>query len=172
MCPLYGGRLWFKCSCGTWKKCSLYGVSALERFCYKGFFRNLSRTKIFVCLSEVSALGRFYCTMFITNNHDLFRLRWKENFIKHQKVSKYYGQDCNFFSISSDGTISQIFGPKKEILSAPLYTEFAKGTVNLERWCKLKFDIALGNGTTFKISLDMCHLKLWRFLWERTLYCV
>ena len=41
MCLLYGGRLWFKCSCGTWKKCLLYGVSALEcllwRFCYKGF---------------------------------------------------------------------------------------------------------------------------------------
>ena len=33
--------------------------------------------------------------MFITNNHDSFQLWWKENFIKHEKVSKYYGQDCN-----------------------------------------------------------------------------
>ena len=71
--------------------------------------------------------------MFITNNHDSFHLWWKENFIKHQKVSKYFGQDCNFFSVSSDGTGSQIFGPKKEILSAPLYTKFVKGTLNLER---------------------------------------
>ena len=62
MCPLYGGRLWFKCSCGTWKKCRLYGVSSLERFCYKGFLRNSSGTKFFVRLREVSALGRFHCT--------------------------------------------------------------------------------------------------------------
>ena len=30
-------------------------VSALERFCYKGFLRNSSGTKIFVRLREVSA---------------------------------------------------------------------------------------------------------------------
>ena len=56
MCLLYGGRLWFKCSCGTWKKCPLYGVSALERLCYKGFLRNSSGTKFFVRFREVSAL--------------------------------------------------------------------------------------------------------------------
>ena len=56
MCLLYGGRLWFRCSCGTWKKCPLCGVSALERFCYKGFLRNSSETKFFVRLREVSAL--------------------------------------------------------------------------------------------------------------------
>ena len=32
--------------------------------------------------------------MFITNNKDSFSLRWKENLVKHQKVSKYYDQDC------------------------------------------------------------------------------
>ena len=37
MCPLYGGRLWFKCSCGTSKKCPLYGVSALECSLWRGF---------------------------------------------------------------------------------------------------------------------------------------
>ena len=37
MCPLYGGRLWFKCSCGTWKKCPLYGVSAFECPLWRGF---------------------------------------------------------------------------------------------------------------------------------------
>ena len=56
MCLLYGGRLWFKCSYGTWKKCQLYGVSALERFCYKGFLRNLSGTKIFVRLRKLSVI--------------------------------------------------------------------------------------------------------------------
>ena len=33
-----------------------FRVSALERFCYKGFLRNLSGTKNFVRLREVSAL--------------------------------------------------------------------------------------------------------------------
>ena len=33
-----------------------FRVSALERFCYKGFLRNLSGTKTFVSLREVSAL--------------------------------------------------------------------------------------------------------------------
>ena len=51
MCLLYGGRLWFKCSCGTQKK-----VSTLERFCYKEFLRNSSGAKFFVRLREVSAL--------------------------------------------------------------------------------------------------------------------
>ena len=56
MCPLYGGRLWFTCSCGTWKKSPLYEVSALERFYYKGFLRNFSEAKLFVHLREVCAL--------------------------------------------------------------------------------------------------------------------
>ena len=37
LCLLYGGRLWFRCSCGTWKKCLLYGVSALECLLWRGF---------------------------------------------------------------------------------------------------------------------------------------
>ena len=37
-------------------ECPLYGVSALERFCYKGFLRNSSGTKYFARLGEVSAL--------------------------------------------------------------------------------------------------------------------
>ena len=32
---------------------TLYGVSALERFCYQGFLRNSLGTKFFVCLREV-----------------------------------------------------------------------------------------------------------------------
>ena len=38
------------------KKCPFYGVSALERSCYKGFLRNSSGTKFFIRLREVSAL--------------------------------------------------------------------------------------------------------------------
>ena len=31
--------------------------------------------------------------MFITNNHALFHLWWKETLVKHLNVSKYYGHD-------------------------------------------------------------------------------
>ena len=34
------------------KKCPLYGMSALERFCYRGFLKNLSGTKFFVVLER------------------------------------------------------------------------------------------------------------------------
>ena len=33
--------------------------------------------------------------MFITNNHALFYLWWKEILVKFQKVFKYYVHDCN-----------------------------------------------------------------------------
>ena len=33
-------------------------------------------------------------TMFISNNRPSFHLWWKENLVKHQKVSKYYETDC------------------------------------------------------------------------------
>ena len=42
--------------------------------------------------------------MFITNNHDSFHLWWNENLVKHQKVSKYYDQDCS--TDSSNGLTS------------------------------------------------------------------
>ena len=35
-------------------------------------------------------------TMFVSNNHALFHLSWKENLAKHQKVSKYYENSCSF----------------------------------------------------------------------------
>ena len=46
--------------------------------------------------------------MFITNNHDSFHLRWKKNLVKHQKVSKYYDQDCSgrMSSFITDETIN------------------------------------------------------------------
>ena len=38
--------------------------------------------------------------MLITNNHDSFHLWWHENFVKHQNVSRYYGQDYSFCDYS------------------------------------------------------------------------
>ena len=35
-------------------------------------------------------------TMFINNNRTSFRLWRKENFLKHQEVSKYYENGCNY----------------------------------------------------------------------------
>ena len=32
--------------------------------------------------------------MSITNNHGSVYMWWKENLVKHQKVSKYYNHDC------------------------------------------------------------------------------
>ena len=32
---------------------------------------------------------------FITNNRDLFHLWWKENLVKHEKISKNYDHDCS-----------------------------------------------------------------------------
>ena len=44
--------------------------------------------------------------MFITNNHASFRLWWKENLVKLQKVSKYYENDCSIETTDewSDGS--------------------------------------------------------------------
>ena len=39
-------------------------------------------------------------TMFITNNRTSFHLWWKENLVKHWKVSKYYETDCSLFKIT------------------------------------------------------------------------
>ena len=55
MCPLYGGRFGSNVHAGL-EKSVRFRVSALERFCYKGFLRNSSGTKFFVRLREVFAL--------------------------------------------------------------------------------------------------------------------
>ena len=43
--------------------------------------------------------------MFVSNNRPSFHLWWKENLVKHQKVSKYYETDCS----------SRLFSGWKEI---------------------------------------------------------
>ena len=35
-------------------------------------------------------------TKFSTSNHNSLHLWWKKNLVKHQKVWKYYDQDCSF----------------------------------------------------------------------------
>ena len=84
MCLLYRGQLWFKCSFVTWKKCPLYGVSALERFCFKGFLRNLSGTNFFVRLRQVSTLEDinfrgFHCPHITSRVSERHHFRAKED---------------------------------------------------------------------------------------------
>ena len=38
--------------------------------------------------------------MFVRNNRASFYLLWKENLLKHQKVSKYYESGCRVFDTS------------------------------------------------------------------------
>ena len=40
-------------------------------------------------------------TKFITNNYDSFHLWWRKDLVKHQKVWKYYEQDCRNFKWKS-----------------------------------------------------------------------
>ena len=50
-------------------------------------------------------MRRLVHIMFISNNHTLFYLWWKEIFLKHQEVSEYYENDCS---------LSCFFGSVKE----------------------------------------------------------
>ena len=36
--------------------------------------------------------------MFITTNDESFHLWWKKNLVKHYNASKYYGQDCTYWT--------------------------------------------------------------------------
>ena len=44
-------------------------------------------------LSFFAACDAMWAYMFITNYHTSFHFRWKENLVKHQKVSKHYDHD-------------------------------------------------------------------------------
>ena len=39
-------------------------------------------------------MRQLVCTMFVSNNRASFPLQWKENLVNHEKVSKYYENDC------------------------------------------------------------------------------
>ena len=75
MCPFYGGRLWFKCSCKTWKNCPLYGVSALEYPFCAHIFKLILRVvnvlllttvfSFFSCVSDNLIFTLLYWTIYI-----------------------------------------------------------------------------------------------------------
>ena len=48
-------------------------------------------------------MRQLVCSMFITNNHGLFHLWWKEDLVKHQKVSKFYDHDCSYITTYTSG---------------------------------------------------------------------
>ena len=76
----FSGLRWGPRSCGrvgcAW---SIWGVGVFKSFLL------MSYTNIVVDIGN---------TMFISNNRASFYLWWKENLVKHQKVSKYHGNDC------------------------------------------------------------------------------
>ena len=47
--------------------------------------------------------------MFSSNNRSLFHLRWKDNWVKNQKVSKYYENDCRSLIFSIEYFFSILF---------------------------------------------------------------
>lgn len=49
--------------------------------------------------------------MFTNNNHASFHMRWKENLLIYQEVSKYYGYGCSVFkvAIKSEKKLIEIF---------------------------------------------------------------
>ena len=59
-------------------------------------------------------------TMFISNNHKSFHFWWEENLVKHQKVTKYYKNDCLkkflslFMSISTAQVVKNVSVKRSE----------------------------------------------------------
>ena len=54
-------------------------------------------------------MRQFIYTMFISNNRASFNLWWKENLLKHQKISKYYESGCrNMCVLYSSSQSNQI----------------------------------------------------------------
>ena len=50
-------------------------------------------------------MRQFVYTMFISNNRASSHLLWKENLVKHQKVSKYYEYGCSLSDNFSNKTV-------------------------------------------------------------------
>ena len=67
------------------------GKKIIWRFQILLLFPNFLRSYV---LSRPAVREATRTYQFITNNHTSFNLRWKENLLKHQKVSKYYEHDC------------------------------------------------------------------------------
>ena len=70
-------------------------------------------------------------TMFITNNHALFHLWWKENFVKHQEVSKLYGHNCKKGHFNYKHNISDFIDLHSETPKVPGWSPIAS---YVKRW--------------------------------------
>ena len=57
-----------------------------------------SKSAIIHKISEIvpQLVGQLVYFMFIINNRTSFHLWWKGNWLKHQRVSKYYENDCSY----------------------------------------------------------------------------
>ena len=80
-------------------------------------------------------------TMLISNNRALFHLWWKENLVKHQKVSKYYENDC---------TIQRKENSDVEIVSISLLNGIEERDLN---------EVKFLDGSLWKIWSDTVSLK-------------
>ena len=47
-------------------------------------------------------MRKFVYTMFVSNNRASFPLWWKENLLKHQKVSKYFESGCSSYDVNKN----------------------------------------------------------------------
>ena len=64
-------------------------------------------------------------TMFISNNRASFHLRWKENLVKHETISKYYESECRTFNIfRNPSEIENIFIWTKVFSNYHIKTKF------------------------------------------------
>ena len=113
--------------------------------------------KNFVWKAPVKEFISLVYTMFISNNRSSFHLWWKENLVKHRKVSKYY--ETNFRSencVISDSNRAITFAVTDTKLYVPVptlsiqdYTKWLqqlksgfKRTIN---WNKYQSKIAIEN---------------------------
>ena len=88
--------------------------------------------------------------MFISNNCTSFHLWWKENLVKHRKVSKCYETDCSY-DICSVPKYHSMF--KGLWLSKLLWNCFASINSNLESLSNYFRFVAL---TTWRVTFQWC----------------
>ena len=85
--------------------------------------------------------------MFIRNNRPSFHLWWKENFVKHQKVSKYYENDCSYPLLGSSAEFYHKFYPRV----TNIYRKWSRDSGLVGQGITVKSD-----GSWFKPHLMLC----------------
>ena len=109
-------------------------------------------------------------TIFISNNHPSFHLRWKKNLVKHWKVSKYYETDCRsikaiyiYTSERSDYALSE-----NGIIYYGMTYCFRDISVWNRRilldfcWVSIFFDTLMTNTSWMKTQTHMKHTIFWK----------